>query len=39
MAVREGLQMQVTDSYRNEMFKLPPRWDNLIKVPGDYGKK
>jgi hypothetical protein len=39
MAVPEFLRMQVTDSYRNEIFKLLPRSAKLINVPGDYGEK
>jgi len=32
----EWLRMQVTDSYRNEIFKTLPRSAKLINVPMDY---
>jgi hypothetical protein len=39
MAVREWLRMQEPDFYRDEIFKLLPRWDKCIRVLGNYAKK
>jgi hypothetical protein len=34
--IREWLRMQVPDFYRDGIFKLVPRWDKYINVPGDF---
>jgi hypothetical protein len=39
MAVREWLQMQEHDFYRDGIFKLVPRWDKSINALVDYVKK
>jgi hypothetical protein len=36
MAVRKQLRIQVSDFYRDGIFKLVQRWDNRINVLGDY---
>jgi len=39
MAVREWLQIQEPDCYRNGIFKLGPRWNKCINVLVDWAAK
>jgi hypothetical protein len=39
MEVREWLQMQEPDFYRDGIFKFMPRWGKCISVLGDFFKK
>jgi len=36
MTVREWLQIQQPEFYRDEIFKLMPTWDSCINVLGEY---